>query len=120
MSDNKAIQTLQNTKEFNEVIKVKGSLIIFDCFSTWCGPCKVIDPQILKLSQAYSDTFFYKLNVDEVPDVAQKLDIRFVPTFLLFKDGEKVAEVVGAKPKALEDAIRANLGCGATHSSNEQ
>jgi thioredoxin 1 len=47
--------------------------------------------------------------VDEVPDVAQDLGIRAMPTFLLFKNGEKVAEVVGANPKALEAAIKANI-----------
>lgn len=47
--------------------------------------------------------------MDELPDVAQELSVRAMPTFLLFKDGEKVGEVVGANPNALESAIKANL-----------
>ena len=43
--------------------------------------------------------------MDEVPDVAQELGIRAMPTFLIFKGEEKVAEVVGANPKALLSAI---------------
>jgi thioredoxin 1 len=62
-----------------------------------------------RFSDAYPDARFYKLDVDEVPDVAQELGIRAMPTFLLFKNGEKVAEVVGANPKALEAAIKANI-----------
>jgi thioredoxin 1 len=48
---------------------------------------------------------FIKLDVDEVPDVAQELGIRAMPTFLIFKNGEKVGEVVGANPPALKAAI---------------
>lgn len=48
---------------------------------------------------------FYKIDVDELPDVAQELGIRAMPTFLVFKDGEKVGEVVGANPNAIKAAI---------------
>lgn len=61
-----------------------------------------------RYSGAYPEARFYKLDVDDVPDVAQELGIRAMPTFLLFKNGEKVAEVVGANPKALEAAIQSN------------
>lgn len=47
--------------------------------------------------------------MDEVPDVAQELGIRAMPTFLLFKKKEKIGEVVGANPKALEAAIKKGL-----------
>jgi thioredoxin 1 len=63
-----------------------------------------------RFSNTYPDARFYKIDVDEVPDVAQELGIRAMPTFLLFKGGDKVAEVVGANPKALEAAIKANIG----------
>lgn len=65
---------------------------------------------VYRFSDAYPDARFYKLDVDEVPEVAQELGIRAMPTFLLFKNGEKVGEVVGANPKALEAAIKSNLG----------
>lgn len=57
------------------------------------------------MSETYPSARFFKLDVDEVPDVAQELGIRAMPTFLLFKDGERVGEVVGANKKALEAAI---------------
>jgi len=62
-----------------------------------------------RFSKTYPDAKFYKLDVDEVPDVAQELGVRAMPTFLLFKDGEKLSEVVGANPKALETAIKEGL-----------
>jgi len=58
-----------------------------------------------RFSETYPNAHFVKLDVDEVPDVAQDLGIRAMPTFLIFKDGEKVHEVVGANPKALSAAI---------------
>ena len=64
---------------------------------------------IHRFSNTYTDVTFYKLDVDEVPDVAQDLGVRAMPTFLLFKDGEKFTEVVGANPKALEAAIKKGL-----------
>ena len=62
-----------------------------------------------RFSDQYTDARFYKIDVDEVPDVAQELSVRAMPTFMLFKDGEKVGEVVGANPVALETAIKNNL-----------
>lgn len=61
------------------------------------------------MSDTYKNAAFFKLDVDEVPDVAQELGIRAMPTFMIFKDGEKVAEVVGANPAALNAAIKANV-----------
>lgn len=63
----------------------------------------------LRYAKTYTNARFYKLDVDDVPDVAQDLGIRAMPTFLLFKDGNKVGEVVGANPKAIEAAIKSNL-----------
>jgi thioredoxin 1 len=62
-----------------------------------------------RFSNAYPTAKFYKLDVDQVPDVAQELGVRAMPTFLLFKNGEKLSEVVGANPKALEAAIKRGL-----------
>lgn len=62
-----------------------------------------------RFSDQYPDARFYKLDVDEVPEVAQELSVRAMPTFMLFKDGEKVGEVVGANPTALENAIKNHM-----------
>ena len=59
-----------------------------------------------RMSDNYTDARFYKVDVDEIPEVAQEWSVRAMPTFLLFKDGEKAGEVVGANPAALEAAIK--------------
>ncbi|KAL6710265.1 thioredoxin trx1 [Coniothyrium glycines] len=109
MSDEKkGVHNLQSKAAWDEALLEKDTLVVLDCFATWCGPCKVIAPQVVKYSEKYPNARFYKLDVDEVPDVAAELGIRAMPTFLLFKGGDKIAEVVGANPKALEAAITSN------------
>ena len=83
--------------------------MILDCMATWCGPCKVIAPHIVTMSNDFPAARFFKLDVDEVPDVAQELGVRAMPTFMVFKDGEKVGEVVGANQKALEALVKKEL-----------
>jgi len=102
------VHNLSAKGEFDSAIAEKDTLMVLDCFATWCGPCKVIAPQVVKFSEKYPEARFYKVDVDEVPDVAQELGVRAMPTFFLFKNGEKVGEVVGANPSALEKAIEAN------------
>jgi thioredoxin 1 len=82
-------------------------VLVVDMYATWCGPCKAIAPTMVKLSETYSAATFVKVDVDELPDVAQELGVTAMPTFLIFKGGEQVGKVVGANPKALESAIEA-------------
>ena len=51
--------------------------------------------------EQFKDIFFAKIDVDELPELSQELGIRAMPTFMLFKDGEKAEELVGANPNAL-------------------
>ncbi|PGH29798.1 thioredoxin [[Emmonsia] crescens] len=84
----------------------KTPLIVIDCFATWCGPCKAIAPKLVEFSEAYPNVGFYKVDVDECPDIAQELGVRAMPTFIFFKDGQKVDEVLGAVPPAIEAMIK--------------
>ncbi|PIG86434.1 thioredoxin [Aspergillus arachidicola] len=83
-------------KDFQEKVIDSKDLVVLDCFAEWCGPCKAIAPQLAKLSEEYTGAKFYKIDVDELSEVAAELGVRAMPTFLFFKDGEKVNEVVGA------------------------
>lgn len=85
------------------------SLVVIDCFATWCGPCKVIAPKIVEFSKQYENGRFYKLDVDEVPDLAQELGVRAMPTFFFFKNGEKVGEVVGASATQIETKVKEHI-----------
>ena len=83
--------------------------MILDCYAEGCGPCKAIAPKLDQWSEEYTDVKFYKVDVDKVQDVAQELGVSAMPTFILFKDGQKVTEVVGAVVPAIEEGIKSLL-----------
>ncbi|KAL0083600.1 thioredoxin-like protein [Phycomyces blakesleeanus] len=92
--------------QYNELIK-NNKLVAVDFHAVWCGPCKVIGPKFEKLSDTYTDIVFAKIDVEEVPDVASDVNIRAMPTFLFYKDGQKVGEVIGASLPKLEEQLKA-------------
>ncbi|KAL8823669.1 MAG: hypothetical protein Q9191_005654 [Dirinaria sp. TL-2023a] len=106
------VHNLKNSSDFKSAISDSGPLVI-DCFATWCGPCKTIAPKVVEFSGAYPSVRFYKLDVDEVADVAHELGVRAMPTFIIFNNGEKVDEVVGANVKTLEAAIKKQVDAAA-------
>ncbi|KAI9142622.1 hypothetical protein BKA69DRAFT_264369 [Paraphysoderma sedebokerense] len=96
--------TVTSTEEFNKHIN-SGKVVIVDFFATWCGPCKMISPKFEGFSNQYTNAVFLKVDVDDLPDVAQSCEIRAMPTFKIFKDGKQIDEIVGANPSALESKI---------------
>ncbi|WP_426267252.1 thioredoxin TrxA [Sphingomonas sp. LHG3443-2] len=75
--------------------------VLVDFWAEWCGPCKMIAPALEELSQTMGDKVtIAKLNIDENPDTPGKYGVRGIPTMLLFKNGEPVAQKVGAMPKS--------------------
>jgi len=110
------VKELQSRSEFttaldtaSEASVTAGSnapLVVVDCYATWCGPCKAIAPKMEEYSNTYPSVAFYKVDVDNVSDVAQELGITAMPTFIFFKNGVKVDEVRGAIPPAIEAAIK--------------
>ncbi|KAH8425432.1 thioredoxin family protein [Aspergillus melleus] len=92
--------------EFKEKVLESQDLVVLDCFAEWCGPCKAIAPKLAQFSEAYPQAKFYKIDVDQLSGVAAELGVRAMPTFMLFNKGQKVSDVVGANPPALEAGIK--------------
>jgi thioredoxin 1 len=77
--------------------------VLVDFWAEWCVPCHIVSPIVEEIARDHAGALkVVKLNVDESPVVAQKYQIMSIPTIMLFKDGEAVARVVGARGK---DAI---------------
>jgi thioredoxin 1 len=75
--------------------------VLVDYWAEWCGPCKMVAPVLEAIAEEHGDKLdIVKLNVDENPVVTQKYGILNIPTLGVFKDGEVVKELVGARPKS--------------------
>src|SRR5262245_49817320 len=75
--------------------------VVLDRWAPWCGPCRVIAPVIDELaSQMAGRVRFAKLNVDENPATAARLDVHSIPTLLVLKAGREVDRIVGVRPKS--------------------
>ncbi|KAF7886231.1 hypothetical protein EAF00_010334 [Botryotinia globosa] len=105
---NMGVHNIANATDFKSAL-TDNQVVVLDAFATWCGPCKAIAPKVVQFSEVYPAAHFIKIDVDELPAVSQELGIRAMPTFIIFKGGEKIAEVVGANPVALENAIKSAL-----------
>lgn len=74
--------------------------VLVDFWAEWCAPCRAVTPILEEIARENDARLrVMKLNVDENPDVAQRLNILSIPTLILFSNGEERARVVGARAK---------------------
>lgn len=73
--------------------------VVVDFFAEWCGPCRMIGP-FLESIESELGISIVKINIDESPNIAAKYEVMSIPTIMIFKNGEKIAENVGAASKA--------------------
>jgi thioredoxin 1 len=73
--------------------------VLVDFWAEWCAPCLILAPVFEKLAEEYGDQIeFAKVNVDEVPELANRFAVRSIPTLALLRDGAVVERLVGARP----------------------
>jgi len=74
--------------------------VVVDFFSTWCGPCQMLEPIIESIAKKYDGKIIVaKLNVDKGRLVAQAYGVMSIPSVKMFKNGKVVAEFVGYMPE---------------------
>lgn len=75
--------------------------VLVDFWAEWCGPCRMVAPILEEISKEHGDKLqIVKLNIDENPQVPQRYGVMQIPTMNVYKDGEVVKQIMGAKPKA--------------------
>lgn len=81
--------------------KIKNGIVLIDFYADWCGPCKMLTPELDELSNELDQVKIYKVNIDKEQELTQRFNVMAVPTMLLFKDGEIVGKTSGYSPKQL-------------------
>jgi thioredoxin 1 len=86
-------------KDFEREVLESAVPTVADFYADWCGPCRIVGPTIEALSREYDGKVkFVKVNVDDNQQLAMKYDIESIPTVMIFKNGEVIERVVGARP----------------------
>lgn len=97
--------------DFGESVEGSGKPFLVDFWAPWCGPCRMMEPVLKEMASEYDAITVGKLNVDDNPQVATRFDILSIPTLLMFKDGQVVKKIVGARSKKqLVDELAPWLG----------
>ncbi|XAR67488.1 Monodehydroascorbate reductase (NADH) [Bertholletia excelsa] len=73
--------------------------------ASWCMPSVAMNPLFEGLALSYQDVLFLLVDVDEVKEVASKMEIKAMPTFVLMREGEQVDKLVGANPDEIRKRI---------------
>lgn len=99
------------TQSFDEFISQSELPVLVDFWAGWCGPCKMMEPIIKEIAHSLKGKInVIKVNVDRKQHIAARYQVRGIPTFILFKDGNVVWQTSGAMPAhALKQQLEAHL-----------
>jgi thioredoxin 1 len=81
-----------------EVIESEKPVLV-DFWAPWCGPCRVVAPVLEEIASEHDDLRIVKLNVDDNQQTAAAFDVLSIPTMILFRGGQPVKKLIGARPK---------------------
>lgn len=87
------------TDTFSEIVIAQDGLTLVDFWASWCPPCKALTPILEEIDSENADITVVKVDADENVDLCRNYEILSLPTILVFRDGEIVETLIGARSK---------------------
>lgn len=98
VADSDKILTLTD-KNFQH--QTKNKLVLIDFWASWCAPCRMMAPVLNEVADELAgNSHVGKVNIEQFQSLAQKFQVRSIPTLILFKNGMEINRFVGVKSKA--------------------
>lgn len=113
------VSQILSGQEFDTIVKnTKETLMVFDLYADWCGPCRMLAPVYNELAVAHGQKVkFYRVNVDKTPEVASAFQARAIPYVVFMRNGELVHAIAGLNPKETYEKVI--TACGSVGSNDD-
>ena len=90
---------IPSAADFDRLVAQSPLPIVVDYWAPWCGPCRMVAPEIKKVAERQAGRFLVvKVNTEALPDLGARFGIRSIPTLAVFMEGKEVARTAGARP----------------------
>ncbi len=111
---------IDSAAHFDALVGASPLPIVVDFWAPWCGPCKMVAPELVKVAASGQGQFVVaKVNTEALPALGQRFGIQSIPTMAVFVQGQETARTAGARPAAqIEAFIRQALSGAANVASN--
>lgn len=102
------VKVIMEMDELNRALS-KDCLVVINFGATWCKPCKAYKPKYYEHATTYKNARFYKSDIDDAEEIAEKFNVTSVPTIIFFKGKKKLLTVRGVDDKKIVETIEANI-----------
>ena len=81
--------------DFDDLIANSPLPVVVDFWAPWCGPCRMVAPEVEKLAAAHDDVIVVKLNTQAYPQIAVREGVQGIPLFAVYRDGKRLTSQAG-------------------------
>jgi thioredoxin 2 len=97
---------VRSAEAFDELVRSSRLPIVVDFWAPWCGPCRMVAPELEKVARTAAGEFVVvKINTEALPVVGERFGIRSIPTMAVFSGGREMTRTAGARPAAEIEAF---------------